>query len=493
LRLLTARTTGSTAYPQWGLSESYDQYGNRTCQTVTGGGGPSFCQAFTVKNQPSGYTYDADGNLTVEPLAPSNNYTYDANNRLVSLSGGGNGSYVYDGSGIRVQQSANGTTTVDIYSGSKMIAQYQNGAAANSPTREFIYADSDNGSRLLAVVSGGNINYMHQDHLSVRLITNSSGNDIGEQGHYPFGESWYQVNTTTQWRFTTYQRDQESGLDYALARFYNSRVAGFCSADPLEGNPDDPLSWNRYSYAENDPINLIDPSGKGFLTWLFDAVAILADIFSGGATIPETIQLGIDLQGISDLSLFAAVVQTGKATEQQGQQQSIPPPMGGPSDTQMRLNCIQNALNSLAPGVSFHPKRGPNGEDSSDPHSWGGHENGTFESDPVSQQAASQIEKSVEKADQGKILPRLLPGVDHGARYPTNPSVGGSLHIPTGTAPASDSPGGLQTVTITGHIDTYNPRTGDLAGIFGHIGHDVVWGTVKQKVFHGDLDKRCPH
>lgn len=330
-RLLTAQTTGSTAYPQWAMSESYDQYGNRACQSVTSGSGPSFCQSFTIKNQPSGYTYDADGNLTVEPLAPNNNYTYDANNRLVSLSGGGTGSYVYDGNGMRVQQSANGTTTVDIYSGSKIIAQYQNGAAPNSPTNEFIYADSDNGSRLLAVVSGGNTNYMHHDHLSVRLITNSSGSDIGEQGHYPFGESWYQNNATTQWRFTTYQRDQESGLDYALARFYNSRVGGFCSVDPLEGNPDEPLSWNRYSYAENDPINLVDPSGKGFLTWLFDALAILADIFSGGATIPETIQLGIDLQGISDLSVFAAVVQTGKATEQQGQQQpqqNTPPSAG---------------------------------------------------------------------------------------------------------------------------------------------------------------------
>ncbi len=90
---------------------------------------------------------------------------------------------------MRVQQSANGTTTVDIYSGSKIIAQYQNGPAPSSPSSEFIYADSDSGARLLAVASGGNIDYMHQDHLSVRLITNSSGSGIGKQGRYPFGES----------------------------------------------------------------------------------------------------------------------------------------------------------------------------------------------------------------------------------------------------------------------------------------------------------------
>ena len=39
-RLKTAVTTGSTAYPQWGLSWTYDRYGNRTAQTVTAGSAP---------------------------------------------------------------------------------------------------------------------------------------------------------------------------------------------------------------------------------------------------------------------------------------------------------------------------------------------------------------------------------------------------------------------------------------------------------------------
>lgn len=259
------------------------------------------------------------------------------------------GSYTYDGNGFRVEKSASGTTTVSVYSGSRVIAEYDNGAVPNSPSREYIYGDSDGGARLLAMMSGGTTEYFHQDHLSVRLITNANGTNIGEQGHYPFGESLYQNNSTTEWRFTTYQRDQESGLDYALARFYNSRVGGFCSVDPLDGNPDDPQSWNRYSYAENDPINLIDPSGKGFLTWLFDALAILADIFSGGATTPETIELGISLQGVSDLALFAAVVQTGKATAQQGQQQpqQTPPPQGTPGNTRTPVYCQPNVMAAM--------------------------------------------------------------------------------------------------------------------------------------------------
>jgi YD repeat-containing protein len=36
-RLKTAGTTGSGSYPQWGLSFTYDQHGNRTAQGITAG------------------------------------------------------------------------------------------------------------------------------------------------------------------------------------------------------------------------------------------------------------------------------------------------------------------------------------------------------------------------------------------------------------------------------------------------------------------------
>src|SRR5690242_12396723 len=60
-----------------------------------------------------------------------------------------------------------------------------------------------------------------------------------------------------------------------MARFYNSRLGAFCSADPVEGQPGDPQSWNRYAYVRNDPVDLTDPSGRfwgfifAFLGWIF--------------------------------------------------------------------------------------------------------------------------------------------------------------------------------------------------------------------------------
>jgi RHS repeat-associated protein len=43
-------------------------------------------------------------------------------------------------------------------------------------------------------------------------------------------------------------------------------MASFCSVDPVGGDPADPQSWNRYAYVRNDPINMADPSGKGWLS-----------------------------------------------------------------------------------------------------------------------------------------------------------------------------------------------------------------------------------
>ena len=99
---------------------------------------------------------------------------------------------------------------------------------------------------------------------------------MGEQGTYPFGESWYNNSTTSNWVYTTYERDTESGDDYALARSYANTNGRFLSPDPLEGIVGDPQSWNRYAYVENDPINLSDPSGQGFWEDLGFAIA---DIF----------------------------------------------------------------------------------------------------------------------------------------------------------------------------------------------------------------------
>jgi RHS repeat-associated protein len=93
------------------------------------------------------------------------------------------------------------------------------------------------------------------------VVTDSSGNVSAQIGHYPYGESWYNASND-KLVFTSYERDSESGNDYALARYYISRLARFLSPDKLSGTTSNPQSLNRYSYVSNNPGNLVDPSGR---------------------------------------------------------------------------------------------------------------------------------------------------------------------------------------------------------------------------------------
>lgn len=266
-RLSTAATTGSANYPAWGLQQTYDRYGNRWSQGIISGCvAPMTCPQPSVSFNPatnhinsSGYAYDANGNMTNDG---QNTLVYDAENHATSSSGSlGSGTYTYDGNGLRVQKVSSGTTTVYVFSGSKVIAEYDNGALPSAPSREYIYG----GSALLAKIDSSGTKYYHQDHLSNRLVTSSTGVILAQLGHFPFGESWYNA-TGDKLLFTSYERDAESTNDYAQARYYVNRLALFSALDPLPGSTSDPQSLNHYSYVSNDPTEQVDPSGE-FPVW----------------------------------------------------------------------------------------------------------------------------------------------------------------------------------------------------------------------------------
>ncbi len=62
---------------------------------------------------------------------------------------------------------------------------------------------------------------------------------------------------------TSYERDNESDLDFAQARYYNKNHGRFTSPDEpfLDQFEDNPQSWNLYLYVRNNPLNLVDPFG----------------------------------------------------------------------------------------------------------------------------------------------------------------------------------------------------------------------------------------
>jgi RHS repeat-associated protein len=59
------------------------------------------------------------------------------------------------------------------------------------------------------------------------------------------------------------ERDSESGLDNFGARYNSSSMGRFMSPDPLlsSGRIANPQTWNRYAYALNNPLRIVDPTG----------------------------------------------------------------------------------------------------------------------------------------------------------------------------------------------------------------------------------------
>jgi RHS repeat-associated protein len=246
-RLVKATASGDWA---WARRFDYDRYGNRTAVWDAVSGGNKLQN--TVIGQANGMTtnriesvngtsfsYDAGGNVTGDGVKT---YTYDAEKRLVSVSPPVSESYGYDASNHRVKKVVGGVVTHYIWEGDQVIAEYERGGGSTSAT----------GTR-----------YYHQDRLSPRFITNSSGVVVGTTDHLPFGEEIGGIGEQGKYNFTTYEKDN-TGLHYAVNRYYDPRQGRFNQADPLgmgAASLADPQSLNLYSYVQNDPINFRDPTG----------------------------------------------------------------------------------------------------------------------------------------------------------------------------------------------------------------------------------------
>jgi RHS repeat-associated protein len=201
--------------------------------------------------------YDAAGNLTSDG---SQSFTYDATGQQATASGTGL-TQSYDGAGLRLRKTENGVTTYYVRSsvlGGQVVGELN---GSGSVQRGYVYS----GSQLLALQSGGSVQWVHQEPYSKgQRLTDTSGNVVSTVELDPWGgDTSRSSNQAFQpHRFATYERDANGGDD-AMMRRYQGTQRRFAQPDPYDGsfNPSDPESFNRYSYVQNNPINFVDPSG----------------------------------------------------------------------------------------------------------------------------------------------------------------------------------------------------------------------------------------
>jgi RHS repeat-associated protein len=267
-RVQSATETFNTGTQSWKQTFSYDRFGNRSFDAAnTSTFGQNYNQNIanplinTSDNRISngqGYGYDKSGNLTQD--AEGKRYFYDAENHQTSYFATGNSSitpdaiYEYDGNGTRVRKIVGQVETIFVYNAmGQTVAEYSNQLPVEKK-----------------------ISYLTADHLgSPRIVTDQGGQVVSRHDYMAFGEevSAGIANRTTaqkygafdeiRQQYTGYQRDTESGLDFAQARYYNSKQGRFTSVDPLvaSANVKDPQTFNRYSYAMNSPYKFTDPLG----------------------------------------------------------------------------------------------------------------------------------------------------------------------------------------------------------------------------------------
>lgn len=116
------------------------------------------------------------------------------------------------------------------------------------------------------------VEYYGLDHLgSVRVIFDQSGAVVDRMDYGPFGENLRAAIKFPTEQFAQLARDAETGQDYAQARNYSALSARFNRPDPVFAGLFNPQQWNRYVYATNNPMSLVDPSGllaaSSFCAW----------------------------------------------------------------------------------------------------------------------------------------------------------------------------------------------------------------------------------
>jgi len=356
-RIATAKTTATSGANCWGETFSYDVWANLL--SIGGLSGYFTCTqemlnvGETVKNQISGNTYDAAGNLTASPPPASASYAYDAENRLTTTAGV---TYTYDGDGKRVQKS-NGKL---YWYGAGSDPLDETDLAGNTNNASFYEYVFFSGKRIARRDFSGNAVYYFSDHLgTARVMTNNAGTVLDDSDFYPFGgERAVLSSSGNSYKFTTKERDSESTLDNFGARYFGSSLGRFMSPDPLgilSAETTSPQSLNLYSYVQNNPVNAVDPDGLDCVYVNDNSVSVVrgdcksetdSGIFVNGTINinsftynSQTQSLGFNFRN-DDTGSFGVGVIAGVALS------------GGVSDAD-RFNAVVHGMQIAAPGVNL--------------------------------------------------------------------------------------------------------------------------------------------
>jgi RHS repeat-associated protein len=273
--------------PYWN-SYTHDAIGNRETEVRHASGGDT-TRTYTYPNpgQPRphavtqvaqtgaagsatlSYTYDAAGNTTCRPSGTATNtcpagtasqaLTWDAEGQLATVTptGGSASSFVYTANGDRLLRREGGVTTVYLPGGQELRLTVATGV--KTAQRYYTF-----GGATVAMRTGtglaGVTSLISDHHGTAEIAIHNTNRTLTQRRHDPYGNP---RGTNPTWPgdhdFLGAPKDA-TGLTHLGAREYDPSIGRFISVDPLMDLAD-PQMWQGYSYANNSPVTLSDPTG----------------------------------------------------------------------------------------------------------------------------------------------------------------------------------------------------------------------------------------
>jgi RHS repeat-associated protein len=261
-----------------------DAVSNRSKETVTttpsSGSATSSVKSFTYdgRNQLTGITdslagntvlaYDQQGNLTSKTLGNDQTYyRYNARDNLISVTRNSTllGSYSNDHLGLRIEKEAKdplqpGAPPVRLRTLWDGRNAFQDSSTDGAVVSRY-ESDGHHPVSMWSSIDGSQA--LHHDALgSIVATTDMAGAIKSETIYDAYGNVQERTGSSAnKFGYTGHQMDQESGLIYFQARYYDPSIGRFITQDPFEGDVDTPASLHHYLYAYANPTVYVDLTG----------------------------------------------------------------------------------------------------------------------------------------------------------------------------------------------------------------------------------------
>ena len=173
-------------------------------------------------------------------------------------------SFTYDAEGLRTGKTVNGEKTIYVWDGEQVVMELSKGGAVQKRYirgNDLVYADKGENTEKTY--------YVTDMHGNVVQLLDESGNVTKTYEYDSFGnEVKPEKKDENPYRYCGEYYDKETEEVYLRARYYEPGVGRFITRDTYTGESDEPLSLHLYTYCANDGVNMVDPSGHGWLEWI---------------------------------------------------------------------------------------------------------------------------------------------------------------------------------------------------------------------------------